>query len=820
MATFNEDPGVANAQDWTGASRGINTNRAMETLFEGLGSAVVGAAGTADVAIQKNIKQDVRDVFGEQNAAYGLDEAAGYGTAPNSSAIPPDLADAKDRFSRMANARAQGKLSESHYWSMLATQAKRMRAKYPGYQDQIDQIFQDVTGAVPANALQRSLQNDYDAELRSRQESGSDIEKEILKRSAEIGQTEFADYFQNPSKYAGREREVLSAGIALEASDKKISSENLRLSQADAINKLNDRDAKQVYAQNASEFVMRQLTASTSAIGFDAASWMQRGMEAKAKGTLTPEVKNQLIGELQSARFNVEQQMNQMELQNGWTGKIPASDRQAIREEAMSTFKLLDDAVKNDNYGLAAWASIASKDRKLDNEETFKKYVKGAAVLEVLQTLSPAMAEYYARSVGGYEGIMATVLPGLEMQVASGKISFSEAIKDIDASKLSGQQRSDMATKAITTLKESFNNPDFTDQNVRDFVTKNFSGNEFASMIGQFDEGDAVELYNLWTTPDVVDRIAKVNDPKLLQDYAAVVYDQFDNIPHIKNLLPAIASYTDSPLKVMYDEKQKILVAVEKDQGSYGGLGKSYSDYHRQKLQQRLDTINGSLRNMVYVQEKAGNDPTPLVENMLVLNRIGKIQEQEGGEGASPLDSTPELDKQSMADGEFKLASFIPSNIEGADTILEFIGQHEAPLGYNQIYGKNKEIPLDTMTLDQTLEFQREYVRGGSPSSAVGKYQFIRSTLASLKEDLGLTGEEVMNQELQDKLAVQLLKRRGLDKFKSGKLTAEQFQNNLAKEWASLPTTSGMSYYAGDGLNNALTSSDKVQQVLAELAGQ
>lgn len=150
--------------------------------------------------------------------------------------------------------------------------------------------------------------------------------------------------------------------------------------------------------------------------------------------------------------------------------------------------------------------------------------------------------------------------------------------------------------------------------------------------------------------------------------------------------------------------------------------------------------------------------------------------------------------------------------------ILDLIGDKEAPLGYNQVYGRNREVPLTNMTVNEVLEFQKELLAEGSPSTAVGRYQFITKTLNDLKRTEGLTGEEKFTEELQDVLATALLKRRGYDKYKKGQMSKMEFANNLAKEWASLPVVSGenkgRSYYAGDGLNKALID---VESYLASL---
>jgi len=98
-------------------------------------------------------------------------------------------------------------------------------------------------------------------------------------------------------------------------------------------------------------------------------------------------------------------------------------------------------------------------------------------------------------------------------------------------------------------------------------------------------------------------------------------------------------------------------------------------------------------------------------------------------------------------------------------------------------------------------------VASGSPSSAAGRYQVIRSTLLEQKAELGLTGKELFDEKLQDRIATSLLNKRGYDQYLSGTMSEEKFMVSVAKEWASMPKdASGRSYYHGDGLNKAGTS--------------
>ena len=165
-----------------------------------------------------------------------------------------------------------------------------------------------------------------------------------------------------------------------------------------------------------------------------------------------------------------------------------------------------------------------------------------------------------------------------------------------------------------------------------------------------------------------------------------------------------------------------------------------------------------------------------------------------------------------------------------AKALLSFIGKLEAPRGYNTIYGNHQDElprPITEMTLNEVLAAQKEW-RAKWKNSAAGRYQFIPKTLAGLKTELGLTGDETFNPALQDRLAMVLLKRRGFDRYMAGKISHLAFGNSLAMEWASLPLLTaakrgkaqlarGQSYYAGVAGNKSLTDADEFERVLLGL---
>lgn len=165
--------------------------------------------------------------------------------------------------------------------------------------------------------------------------------------------------------------------------------------------------------------------------------------------------------------------------------------------------------------------------------------------------------------------------------------------------------------------------------------------------------------------------------------------------------------------------------------------------------------------------------------------------------------------------------------------LLDLIGAKEAPRGYDQMYwraeralGRHK---LTAMTLDQVKALQQKMVTYGS--TACGKYQFIRATFDATRNALGLPGDTVWTPEVQDNMAVYLLNKRGLTRFIAGQISREDFANNLAKEWASLPVvthiqgatlklTPGQSYYSGDGLNKSFHTPKQILTAIDALHAQ
>ena len=97
-------------------------------------------------------------------------------------------------------------------------------------------------------------------------------------------------------------------------------------------------------------------------------------------------------------------------------------------------------------------------------------------------------------------------------------------------------------------------------------------------------------------------------------------------------------------------------------------------------------------------------------------------------------------------------------------------GDYGALFGYqNRPNGRFEGTDLTKMTVDQALDFAKpsgpygQYVKGevGRVATPMGAYQVVGTTLRDAKNSLGLTGNEVMDQGLQDRIGQWIYKTQG-----------------------------------------------------------
>lgn len=137
--------------------------------------------------------------------------------------------------------------------------------------------------------------------------------------------------------------------------------------------------------------------------------------------------------------------------------------------------------------------------------------------------------------------------------------------------------------------------------------------------------------------------------------------------------------------------------------------------------------------------------------------------------------------------------------------LANFIMKAEGTHGnYDAYYGNggNKSVKLTEMTLNQLLAFQKK-LAARTGSSAAGAFQIMQFNILPLANKLGLDPATTkFTPEVQNRMMGALMERRGYSKWKAGQMSDQTFLQNLSKEWAGLPSSTGASFYAGDKMGN------------------
>lgn len=136
--------------------------------------------------------------------------------------------------------------------------------------------------------------------------------------------------------------------------------------------------------------------------------------------------------------------------------------------------------------------------------------------------------------------------------------------------------------------------------------------------------------------------------------------------------------------------------------------------------------------------------------------------------------------------------------------LMSLIALAEAgPKGYDAVHISGKRPPAKRPTQMQLHEILRWIKATPGQPHAIGRYQFIPTTLRGLMKRTGTSAQARFSPALQDQFASVLLADAGYAEFQQGRLGRKRFMNNLAKIWAGLPKANGKSHYDGYAGNRA-----------------
>ena len=202
--------------------------------------------------------------------------------------------------------------------------------------------------------------------------------------------------------------------------------------------------------------------------------------------------------------------------------------------------------------------------------------------------------------------------------------------------------------------------------------------------------------------------------------------------------------------------------------------------------------------------------------NKLVKGEGIDVEETDVESGDNTL-KVEELGEVNESDQVKSLVDGVSNSFEGA--LKTKIAEGESNNDYGAMYSRDQEgfsrgdEDITKMTINEVDALQTDYLNyqtsigreDGDRSAAMGAYQMLNPK--KVAELMGLDPETtIFDKDTQDQMSEYYLNYSGLKEFKSGEITAEEFNNRLAEQFASIETTDGKGVYDDDGLNKANTS--------------
>ena len=232
-------------------------------------------------------------------------------------------------------------------------------------------------------------------------------------------------------------------------------------------------------------------------------------------------------------------------------------------------------------------------------------------------------------------------------------------------------------------------------------------------------------------------------------------------------------------------------------------------EYDDKKLESDLDKSSKGLVEFINSGFKS------LKEGINKLIKGEDIEETEEGESDSGEVKVEKEGGTEQSDQVDSLVNGVKNSFKDVDILKSRIREGESDNNYGAMYSRDQEgfdrgdEDITKMSINEVDKLQTDYLnyqtsigREDDKSAAMGAYQMLEPK--KVAEMMGLDPETtIFDKETQDKMSDYYLNYAGLKEFQAGEITAEQFNNRLAEQFASVKTTDGKGVYDDDGMNKA-----------------
>lgn len=802
--------------------------QSMAKLFEGVGKAVSGAVNFLDESVKEDIQDEAMNLFQEANAPF------------DPTGLPGDFSKTQNRMASLQKAWEQGKISDTQYYGHLTAGTKRLKNKFPGYGREVDAIIQGVTGVRPANALRNSILKELESQRVSANRRESDwmdfLEKQNTQKA--LGEA-YPDVFTNPEKYSSDEKRAEVRAHVQKYNGKIGEFELIQKSLAtdEATFKANERVIKQKTNQHVGFRVRESIAGLSKTVEGQYGVNLYTTLNKLSSGEiqLDPMELQQLIGTIRIRRDSLAGQL-QEEILSNTNGFMDVTEIKSQVDAAMGPYDDILSAMQAGNWDIAGMHARTVKNIQERDLYTILKSSEDIRLFKTLKDEFPDLYEEF-KTLEGAERFTETgrTIGTIQLDnINHTDMTLEDLLRDtLNSQDITTKEKSEGVRFAISSLSTQLSDPKANPEKWASLVEKVYSGNDVFDLIS---DNSHIDTFKKLTNPRITERISASGNPQLINLYHQWTVRQLSSLSDIRQMASDVNGIQTTGKYLAADVTPDGKISVMIDDEAFledmrdSGLRKSTNTMAEiQSALRSIEAWNQIFPQVVPIIEATGRDPQQDI-SQIMSNLAIDLDVRDGSFLSKVYDffDATDTDTEDALNGMTMLQDFLARHPEllrsnqmqgpaqqgatgDASDILDMIGEAEGA-NYDTVYGYNEKRygwNITDMTIGEVQKAQKQLAKD-TGSSAFGKYQIMQYTLRDAINAMGLSKDEKFTPEMQDRIAREfLLKRRGYDRWKSGKMSDKAFLQELAKEWASIPTASGASFYAGDSIGNKATGAGR-----------
>ena len=735
-------------------------NSSVGDLFKNIGSAVTAFQANTKAAKEASINDDI------------LDEVDAFvGTAGEDA--PEALRTGLSRTERMfkASSKNPGSPKGSNFHSRGVALLKDIRAKYPGHGEFIDKAIHRALGYNPRKA--------YVAEVLASQNAAAEAEAAFYQDEFTMGILGA----QNPSSLDARTKQEHQV-IVQEA---KADFAKVKMLEAKGGLKKNElRETGSIILRG----VMTRLNSDPVVL-----EWRESGMPP-AK----PEDQAALQAAINRARSKLQSELGIFMTKAG--PGVETDDLKKMIDNFTLPLENMAAAIGNKDYNAANFiASTNSYTADLAQAKLFKQFPSAADYQARVKMFGPDAAaqqmDEWSKRFKGVEQYGAYVADTMWTDQDTSTATYSDKMEEtFKAADLDGKERNAAVRGSMQRFTDNLLKSD-SEESIQRALKGMYTDDAVKKTMAMISSGDNDALRFL-SQKKITDHIAKVGGAPALEQYTRSIMAGFLSNENFQNSVNTIRKldrevFVTADGRLYTKSTGKTPAAFRSGISALGG-----SSDPTERINRELAGYNAVLGNINYAARKAGTESLgSLIQGELRLQGIDVEQDEEGAPGVPPKASgeQPAVDLDNIKQSEAVLQP-VEEAIAEVTGFAEGTGKdYDTLLGYQHKDGARfAGVKVTDLTVDQAVEFSRvggDYANYskeavGRVATPMGRYQIVGRTLKGLKKDMGLTGNEKLTPELQDKMFATLLQQAGFNQYTSGKIGTLELLDKLDEVWEGL----------------------------------